>query len=334
MPESISLEPLDELTAILADDLAAVDRVIRVRTESRSAPRVGDVATHIVGAGGKRIRPMFTLASARHCGYRGTEHFGLAATVELIHTATLLHDDVVDQSQSRRGRTTANLLWDNKSSILVGDYLFARSFQLMVESGSIRILAILANAAATIAEGEVLQLTACRSLATDEYIYRQVIHGKTAVLFAAAAEVGAVVAGADQDFVDSFRDFGTAYGMCFQITDDILDYSGDSQTLRKNKGDDFRECKLTLPVIKAARVGTEREREFWKRTIEDGNQRDGDFEEALCIINRRQALDSSREDALEWSEKAKTALSRIPESPRGYRELLLSLADRTVSRLF
>ena len=215
--------PQDRLADWLAEDMAAVNRLIRDRMASRHAPRIPEVTAHLVEAGGKRLRPLLTLATARMLGYDGQDHIKLAATVEFIHTATLLHDDVVDESERRRGRPTANLLWDNKSSVLVGDYLFSRSFQLMVETGNLRVLDILANASATIAEGEVLQLTAARDLATNEDIYLQVVRGKTAALFSAATEVGAVIAGAPEPVVRALFDYGDALGIAFQIVDDILD---------------------------------------------------------------------------------------------------------------
>ena len=326
-------EPVEQLGLILADDLAAVDQIIRDRMKSRNAPRVEDVAAHLFDGGGKRLRPLLTLAAARLCGYTGDSHIGLAATVELIHTATLLHDDVVDESQRRRGRPTANLLWDNKSSVLVGDYLFSRSFQLMVETGSLRVLDVLSNAAATIAEGEVLQLTASRSLATDETTYLKVIRGKTAALFSAAAEVGAIIAGASDDVVAGLRDFGLAFGISFQITDDILDYQGHPGGLRKDVGADFRESKLTLPVIKAVATGTADEIAFWRRIIELGQPGDGDFSKALRILEHRGSLAHARSDAVEWSDKARLALSPVPESEFGIRDLLMKLAKRSVLRL-
>ena len=322
---------LERLNELLADDIAAVTGILHERTESEHAPRVREVASHIIGAGGKRLRPLLTLAAARMCGYRGRQHVALAATVEFIHTATLLHDDVVDESHRRRGRPTANLLWDNKSSVLVGDYLFSRSFQLMVESGSLRILGILADAAATIAEGEVLQLTASRSLATDEATYLRVIRGKTAALFSAAAEVGAVAAGAPEAVIEALRRFGDAFGTCFQITDDILDYSGSSETFRKDRGDDFRDCKITLPVIKAVACGDDAELEFWRRVMEIGEQEEGDFESAVGLLNRHKALEKSRADAIRWSGTAKSALESLPENE--IRNLLMELSDQTVSRI-
>ena len=244
--DEVSAKPHERLGDWLADDMAAVNDLIRARMASEHAPRIPEVTAHLVEAGGKRLRPMLTLAAARMCGYAGPFHIHLAATVEFIHTATLLHDDVVDESERRRGRPTANLLWDNKSSVLVGDYLFARSFQLMVETGSLRVLDILANASAVIAEGEVLQLTAAQDLATDERIYLQVVRGKTAALFSAATEAGGVIAGAPEAQVLALRDYGDALGIAFQIVDDLLDYGGSSVAIGKNTGDDFRERKVTL----------------------------------------------------------------------------------------
>jgi octaprenyl-diphosphate synthase len=255
----------------------------------------------------------------------------LAATVEFIHTATLLHDDVVDESAQRRGRPTANLLWDNKSSVLVGDYLFSRSFQLMVETGSLRVLDILANASATIAEGEVLQLTAAQDLATTEAIYLQVVRGKTAALFAAATEVGGVIAGAPEAQVAALHIFGDALGIAFQIVDDLLDYGGSSAVIGKNVGDDFRERKLTLPVIRAVAKADAAERAFWVRTIAKGDQHEGDLAEAMQILNRHGTLASTRIDALDWAEKAKAALCALPA--HDLRDMLADLTDYVVARL-
>ena len=292
--------PQDRLGAALAEDMAAVNRLIRARMASEHAPRIPEVTAHLVEAGGKRLRPLLTLAAARMLGYAGDDHVKLAATVEFIHTATLLHDDVVDESQRRRGRPTANLLWDNKSSVLVGDYLFARSFQLMVETGSLRVLDILANASATIAEGEVLQLTAAQDLATDEAVYLQIIRGKTAALFAAATESGGVIAGADE---------------------------GETKALR----DDFRERKLTLPLIKAVAKASPEERAFWVRVIEKGNQGEGDLAQAMVILQQHDTISACRRDALAWVARAKSALDNLPVHP--LREILSELADFVVSRV-
>jgi octaprenyl-diphosphate synthase len=322
--------PLEVLTADLADDMEAVNALIRERMASDSAPRIPEVTAHLVEAGGKRLRPLLTLAAARLCGHDGTDHLRLAASVEFIHTATLLHDDVVDESQRRRGRPTANLLWDNKSSVLVGDYLFARSFQLMVEIGSLRVLDILANASAVIAEGEVLQLTAASNLDTTEAIYLAIIRGKTAALFAAATEAGAVVADAPEEQVAALAAYGDSLGLAFQITDDVLDYGGRSARLGKDTGDDFRERKLTLPVIRAIAEGGDADRAFWIRTIARGEQREGDLERALALMARHRTLESAHETALAYADRARTVLESLPPHP--IRDQLDALAEFVVSR--
>jgi len=310
--------------------MAAVNEMIRTRMASENAPRIPEVTAHLVEAGGKRVRPMMTLAAARMCGYDGPYHIHLAATVEFIHTATLLHDDVVDESDQRRGRPTANLLWDNQSSVLVGDYLFSRSFQLMVETGSLRVLDILANASATIAEGEVLQLTAAADLATTEEIYFKVVRGKTAALFSAAMEVGGVIAGADDVKVQALFDYGDALGIAFQIVDDLLDYGG-TDVIGKNTGDDFRERKLTLPVIRAIAAADADERAFWDRTIGRGRQDDGDFDRAMAILTKHGSLHATRDTALEWAARAKGALAPLPD--HDLKTMLSDLADYVVARI-
>ncbi|WP_136441778.1 polyprenyl synthetase family protein [Pacificoceanicola onchidii] len=327
--ESVT-KPHERLADLLTDEMGAVNTLIRERMASNHAPRIPEVTAHLVEAGGKRLRPMLTIASAKLCGYGGPYHIHLAATVEFIHTATLLHDDVVDESAKRRGRPTANLLWDNKSSVLVGDYLFARSFQLMTESGNLRVLRILSDAAATIAEGEVLQLTAAQDLTTSEEIYLQVVRGKTAALFSAATEVGGVIAERPEVEIKALFDYGDALGISFQIVDDLLDYWGGDAT-GKNIGDDFRERKLTLPLIKAYAKANDEEQAFWKRVIEKGDQRDGDLERALQLLNAHGALEETRQEALAWAEKAKTAMAALPQSE--LRDLLIDLADYVVARV-
>ncbi len=324
-------KPHDRLALALAEDMAAVNTLIRTRMASEHAPRIPEVTAHLVEAGGKRLRPMLTLAAARLCGYDGPFHVHLAATVEFIHTATLLHDDVVDESAQRRGRPTANLLWDNKSSVLVGDYLFARSFQLMTETGNMRVLGILSNASAVIAEGEVLQLTAAQDLATDEAIYLQVIRGKTAALFSAATEVGGVIAGAPEAQVKALFAYGDALGIAFQIADDLLDYSGTTASIGKNTGDDFRERKLTLPVIKAVAKADATERAFWTRVIEKGDQHEGDLDHARALMTRHDTLNATRVEALGWAARARAALDDLPAHP--LRDMLNDLADYVVARL-
>lgn len=331
MDAKVNTKPHDRLAATLSSEMQDVNALIRTRMASEHAPRIPEVTAHLVEAGGKRLRPMLTLAAARLCGYQGSDHVKLAATVEFIHTATLLHDDVVDESAQRRGRPTANLLWDNKSSVLVGDYLFARSFQLMVETNSLRVLDILANAAATIAEGEVLQMTAATDLKTDESVYLKVVRGKTAALFSAATEVGGVIAGAPEAQVKALFDYGDALGIAFQIADDLLDYQGDAKATGKNVGDDFRERKLTLPVIKAVAQATDEERAFWVRTIEKGKQAEGDLEQALALMEKYGTLAATRADAQAWATKARAALDVLPSHE--IRTMLSDLADYVVSRL-
>ena len=331
MDASHIAKPHDLLASYLTADMEAVNDLIRDRMASKHAPRIPEVTRHLVDAGGKRLRPMLTLAAAHMCGYGGPFHVHLAATVEFIHTATLLHDDVVDESAQRRGRPTANLLWDNKSSVLVGDYLFSRSFQLMTETGSLEVLRILSNASATIAEGEVLQMTAAQDLATDEAVYLQVVRGKTAALFSAATEVGGVIAGAEDTIVRDLFEYGDALGIAFQIVDDLLDYQGQSATTGKNVGDDFRERKLTLPVIKAVACADAEERAFWSRTIERGHQEDGDLDHALSLLKRHSALEETRQDAIKWAGKAKAAMARAPSHT--VRDILIDLADYVVERI-
>lgn len=329
--DHVKIKPQDRLATALAEEMDAVNTLIQHRMASEYAPRIPEVTAHLVEAGGKRLRPMLTLAVARMCGYDGPHHIHLAATVEFIHTATLLHDDVVDESAQRRGRPTANLLWDNKSSVLVGDYLFSRSFQLMVETGNLRVLDILANASATIAEGEVLQLTASQDLRTNESIYLQVVRGKTAALFSAAAKVGGVIANAPEDQVTALSEYGDALGIAFQIADDLLDYGGDSGATGKNMGDDFRERKLTLPLIKAVASADARERAFWERVIEKGEQREGDLDHALSLLEKHDAMVATRADALRWADKAKASILHMPA--HSLRDILHDLADYVVARI-
>jgi octaprenyl-diphosphate synthase len=291
---------------------------------------IPQLAAHIVAAGGKRLRPLLTLAAARLCGYQGERHVKLAACVEFIHTATLLHDDVVDESLLRRGLASANAVFGNQASVLVGDFLFARAFQLMVEDGSLVVLGILSQAAATIAEGEVLQLVTQNDLSTSETRYLEVIKGKTAALFAAACEVGAVVADRSRDEAAALAEFGMNLGIAFQLVDDALDYAADPSVLGKAIGDDFREGKMTLPVLLAYQSGDAAEREFWQRTIEATEQSDADLDRALHIMRHRGAIDATLERARGFSAAAKRTLGAFPESP--LRRALSDVADYTVSR--
>ncbi|MCY4302547.1 MAG: polyprenyl synthetase family protein [Aestuariivita sp.] len=331
MDGHITHQPLDRLKELLADELQAVDCLIRERMESENAPRIPEVTQYLIDAGGKKLRPILTLSSAQMFGYEGRYHLHLAATVEFIHSATLLHDDVVDESAQRRGKPTPNILWDNKSSVLVGDFLFARSFQLMTETNNLRVLSLLADASATIAEGEVLQLTASHNLDTTEDIYLKIIRGKTAALFSAAAEVGAVIAEAPESSLCALRDYGDALGIAFQIADDLLDYTDDNPSFGKNIGDDFRECKVTLPVIKAIENATQKEKSFWMRTIEQGEQTDGDLEVALDLMHKYDTIEITRDEALSWAFKAREALKPLHDDEIKF--LLQDLANYIVHRL-
>ena len=281
-----SLRPLQEL---VNRDLARVDETILRRMSSRVS-LIPELAGHLINSGGKRLRPMLTLAASRLCGYRGDQHVLLAACVEFIHTATLLHDDVVDGSLLRRGGATANALWGNQPSVLVGDFLFSRSFQLMVEAQSLKILSILADAATVIAEGEVLQLLTSNNTDTTEDAYLDVVIAKTAALFAAATRIGAVLADRPQAEEDALESYGRNLGVAFQLVDDALDYSARQPSFGKSVGDDFREGKMTLPILLAYRRGSHEEREFWRRTLERGEQTDSDFDNACAILGRHGAL--------------------------------------------
>jgi octaprenyl-diphosphate synthase len=329
--EAKAKAPQDRLADWLADDMVQVNALIRERMASRHAPRIPEVTAHLVEAGGKRLRPLLTLAAARMLGYGGSDHIKLAATVEFIHTATLLHDDVVDESQRRRGRPTANLLWDNKSSVLVGDYLFSRSFQLMVETGNLRVLDILANASATIAEGEVLQLTAAQDLRTDEADLSAGDPRQDGGPLLGRNRSGRRDCRCARSQVRALFDYGDALGIAFQIVDDILDYGGQDAVIGKNTGDDFRERKLTLPVIKAVARATPEERAFWERVIEKGDQQEGDLAKAMEILARHGAITAARQESLDWAEKARAALHNLPVHP--LREMLLSLVDFVVDRI-
>ncbi len=306
--------PIERLTSLLRSDLDAVNAVIIDRMYS-SVELIPKLAGYLVQSGGKRLRPLLTLAAAEMCGYRGDGHVRLAAAVEFIHTATLLHDDVVDRSELRRGNPTANIVWGNKASVLVGDFLFSRSFKLMVEVGDLQVLDILSTAAAVIAEGEVMQLAAANNMATTEDTYLQVIEAKTATLFAAAAQVGAVIAGRPHEEEKALRSFGMNLGIAFQLVDDALDYAGKEATLGKTVGDDFADGKITLPVVLAYRQGTDEERAFWKRCLEDRDYGDNDLAHAVSLIERHGAIAETLDRARGYGEIATKALDVFPESP-------------------
>ncbi len=328
-PQADGEDVLAVLIAELKDDLVACNRAIVARMDSPVAliPQLG---AHIVAAGGKRLRPLLTLAAARMCGYTGMRHVHLAACVEFIHTATLLHDDVVDESVLRRGLASANAVFGNKASVLVGDFLFARAFQLMVADGSLKVLDILSRAAATIAEGEVLQLVIQNDLSTPEDRYLEVITGKTAALFAAACQVGAVVSDRPDAEEAALASYGGNLGIAFQLVDDALDYAADQEKLGKTVGDDFREGKITLPVLHAYAAGDAAERSFWRRTIEESAQTEADLAEALSLIARHGAIEATIARAATYAATAKASLALFP--PSRLRSSLEAVADYTVRR--
>jgi len=322
---------LSNLTALVADDMNAVNQLIIQRMNSQVA-LIPHLAGHIIAAGGKRLRPILTLACSQLCGYAGKRHHKLAACVEFIHTATLLHDDVVDASDLRRGGPSANALFGNQASVLVGDFLFSRSFELMVEDGSIDVLRILSHASSVIAEGEVLQLTTTNDSTTSEQAYLEVVRAKTAELFAAACRIGAVVASRPASEEEALRTFGLNLGIAFQIIDDVLDYSAEQARLGKTIGDDFREGKVSLPVILAIHRGSEAERGFWHRTLDDADQREGDLRHAQDIMHRHNTLRDSIDRARHYGAIARDALGFFPDVP--VKQALLDIIDFTIEREF
>ena len=327
-PAKTGLEPLSNL---VGNDLQAVNHLIVEHMHS-PVSLIPQLASHIVAAGGKRLRPMLTLAAARLCGYEGERHLGLAACVEFIHTATLLHDDVVDASDLRRGLATANAVWGNKPSVLVGDFLFSRAFQLMVADGSLDVLRILSNASAVIAEGEVLQLMTANDTGTDEKAYMQVIEAKTAALFAAACRIGAVVAERPVAEEEALERFGSGFGIAFQLVDDVLDYSALQAELGKAVGDDFRDGKITLPVVLAYLRADETERAFWRRCMEDQEQQEGDLEQAIAYLQRHDALADAMARARSYADAARESLATFPESPAT--SALLEVVEFCVGRAY
>ncbi len=326
-------DALTALASLVRDDLAACNRVI-VQNMQSQVELIPQLAAHLVAAGGKRLRPILTLACARLCGYPGPEggarHVALAACVEFIHTATLLHDDVVDESTLRRGLATANAIFGNKASVLVGDFLFSRAFQLMTEDGSLSVLRLLSNAAATIAEGEVLQLVTQNDLSTKDERYLDVIQGKTAALFAAACQIGAVVAHRGEAEEQALADFGLYLGTAFQLVDDALDYAADQAKLGKTVGDDFREGKITGPVLAAYKAGSEPDRAFWRRTIEQSEQTGADLDHALLLMEQTGAIEETLGRARNFVDRARAALDIFPAGP--VKKCLLDVADYTVRR--
>ena len=320
---------LDGLLALVGDDLARVNQLILDNMHS-PVPLIPQLAGHLIAAGGKRLRPILTLAAAKLCGYRGERHLGLAACVEFIHSATLLHDDVVDESKLRRGLDTANAVWGNQASVLVGDFLFSRAFQLMVADGSLEVLEILSTASAVIAQGEVHQLATANNLETTVEDYMTVIRSKTATLFAAAAEIGAVVAERPAAEREALRDFGMNLGVAFQLVDDYLDYAASQDLLGKTVGDDFREGKMTLPVVLAVARADGPERAFWHRTLSELDQREADLAQAMRLLDDCGALEDTLIEARRFGEEARRALAIFPDS-RARRELL-GVVDFCIAR--
>jgi octaprenyl-diphosphate synthase len=314
IPFNQSNATIDRLVEMVAPDMGRVNATILSRTGSE-VTMIPEVANHLISSGGKRLRPMLTLAMAALTGYEGEGHIKLAAAVEFMHTATLLHDDVVDESEMRRGKLAARMLWGNEASVLVGDFLLGQAFKMMVEVGSLRALEILSSAAAVIAEGEVMQLAAAKNTATTEDEYLAVIRGKTAELFAAACEVGPVLSARPKAEIAACRSFGMNLGIAFQLVDDALDYGGKAAKLGKNVGDDFREGKITLPVVLSFRRGTPSERAFWSRTLEKGKVTDSDLETAIDLMNRHHALEDTIKRAHHYGEMARDALALFPASP-------------------
>ncbi len=309
-PHPASIERLAEL---VAPDMERVNATILARTGSDVA-MIPEVANHLISSGGKRLRPMLTLAMAKLAGYAGDGHIKLAAAVEFMHTATLLHDDVVDESDLRRGKLAARMVWGNEASVLVGDFLLGQAFKMMVEVANLHALDILSSAATVIAEGEVMQLGAAKNTATNEDEYMAVIRAKTAELFAAACEVGPALAAKEKTELAACRSFGMNLGIAFQLVDDALDYGGKSARLGKNVGDDFREGKVTLPVVLSFRRGSESERMFWNRTLVDGEIRDGDLDQAIAFMAKHHAIEDTVGRARHYGAIATDALALVPPS--------------------
>ncbi|WP_309083614.1 polyprenyl synthetase family protein [Chelativorans sp.] len=321
---------IDRLIGLTKDDMARVNELILSKAGS-DVELIPELARHLISSGGKRLRPMVTLAAAQMFGYAGEGHVKLATSVEFMHTATLLHDDVVDESDMRRGKKTARMIWGNQASVLVGDFLLGQAFRMMVDVGSLDALDVLSTAAAIIAEGEVMQLDVAKNLETTEDEYLAVIRAKTAALFSAAAEVGPIIAQASRNDRAALRSFGTNLGLAFQLVDDALDYGGSTSDLGKNVGDDFREGKVTLPVILAYRRGSEEERQFWKRAIEDNEADEAALEKAIGLMNRHGAIGDTIGRARHFGEIARDALAPLKNTPQ--KAALFDVIDFCISRV-
>jgi len=321
-----SVEPLMKL---VKPDMERVNQLILSKAGS-DVEMIPEVARHLIDSGGKRLRPMLTIAAAQMCDYKGEQHIMLAASVEFMHTATLLHDDVVDESDMRRGKLAARMLWGNQASVLVGDFLLGQAFKMMVDTGSLAALGVLSNAATVIAEGEVLQLSTARNLDTNEDEYLAVIRAKTAALFSAAAEVGPIVAGSTKSTISAFRSYGTNLGLAFQLVDDALDYGGSSAKLGKNVGDDFREGKVTLPVVLGYRRCTDAERDFWRAAVVDGQTDDDQLAEAIRLMHKYDAITDTIARARHYCEMARDALA--PMKPGEHKDALIEVLEFCISR--
>jgi len=328
---SAPVASLDRLKSLIATDLAKTNALIQNEIQNE-IPMIAALSGHIISAGGKRIRPSLTLASAMLCGYQGDRHIRLAACVEFIHTATLLHDDVVDSSELRRGEATANAVWGNQASVLVGDFLLSRAFQLMVSDGSMEVLRVLSDAAAIISAGEVKQLAISHDLSVKKEDYLDVIHSKTAILFSSACELGAIVANTPQH-QQPLRRFGNALGMAFQLIDDALDYSGNSEALGKSIGDDFRDGKVTLPVMLAYQRGNAEEQAFWQRCLEGhDNFSPEDFVRANQLIQAHNSVADALREAAIYGDEAKAAIACLPEGEP--KEALLDTLEFCLARQY
>jgi len=323
-------DPILKLQKLLSHKIGLMDQLFSKMMESNSAPRIPEITKHIFESGGKKIRPLLCIATAEALNYNLDKHILLAATIEFIHTATLLHDDVVDESSTRRGEKTANILWDNKSSILVGDFLFSRAFQLMVATKSLSVLEILSNAAAIIAESEVLQLTNIKNINMDLKTYFKIIEGKTAELFSAACETGAMIATSNLNQIKSFKSYGKSIGICFQLIDDYLDYMGDKKIMGKLIGNDFFNSKLTYPIIITLNEGTNSEKEKIEKLFKKKQKTKNDLKLILEILDNNNALKKTKIEAIKWSKKAKEEIQKIPKNT--ITTLLQELADSIISR--
>jgi len=327
--KSVTAHSVQTLVDLVKADMEKVNQLILSKTGSE-VTMIPQVANHLIDSGGKRLRPMLTIAAAQMSGYKGSHHITLAASVEFMHTATLLHDDVVDNSDMRRGKLAARLVWGNEASVLVGDFLLGQAFRMMVDTGSMGALDVLSHAATIIAEGEVMQLSTAKNLETTEDEYLAVIRSKTAALFGAACEVGPIIAEREPAIISAFRSYGANLGIAFQLVDDALDFGGTSAVLGKNVGDDLREGKVTLPILLAYRRGTDDERKFWKQAIEDGNSDDAALKRAMELLVNHNALADTIARAVHYGKIARDALAPLPAGK--HKDALLEVIDFCIER--